>query len=842
MKNFNDLPADSQKTIVSLNRVKTETLVELSSLSLPEVEKLKHEIAVSLPKSNLPGLILAGLTNIKSRSITRKKAEDDINALFQGTSLLPEGLMWVLYGGPALVLSSYQRILELAGKDQKSAFPDGVWQFYVEFGLREDTGRHANETLAYHLERSRTASTVDDITAWIMTSIYLLFDIDGITANLWNEWTTLRLLSEAARSEGLENVNPFSTMLRSWNTARPYTSAAGVSYAEKRHKAFDRFSQEYFDLLSPKKALEVRQEFNRLAVEERPAYQRQMSLLARLEPGKFRDQRVPVPLWQSKIGLIWRGHTYLFDACMRDDYGRAVVFTNDGDNWPLEQNVSGTPIDPFARPLRIRGGWVYREDEASDEPFGYIAPPDVRSIKGLVQQIITSDTPPSDSDADLLLVSAPRAEQEDLRSMLPMPTRRALKELGMAPIIINWDEQSRNLPLGRLRRQARRGVGDHPLTIMRTDSSIVFDQSHVFFDGTWGMTIAEVMTNQAIDWCRHAMNADVMSGARAQRLSLIGSSEFVKRSNQTRSEENYTYAEAAAETSDIDLKQLQKVRYYLRQRGVQLTINDMLVLGRVFHAEEYIPSADLSKAVANLPEKLMLKVMKSVESSTGVNPSMLIPMDASFKDPRDRVYPTSFRNPLTGMMDAYDESKLAYGMYLVRQDADAWYDLDESRKQFFSYLLYFGELLKAIKAITTRGESFNMATIRLMGHLPSSVQQILDQIPQRVGILNEVVKGEEVFSNVGRVAAGSSLSRFISAKDDGKAKRLVWGILTDDNGSMQVTLRDFRAHVEPLVEANYIDAADLVAYDYVRAYADTVNRLVTEIRDLALVEPRHTVE
>lgn len=837
--NLDNVDADNDKTIISLNRVKTETLVQLSSLSLPEVEHIKQEIAESLPKSNLPGLILAGLTNIKSRSITRKKAEDDINALFHGTSLLPEGLMWVLYGGPALVLSSYQRILELAGKDQDSAFPEGVWQFYVEFGLREDTGRHANETVAYHAERPSNASTIDDITAWIMTSIYILFDIDGITGALWNEWTTLRLLSEAARAEGLENVKPFSTMLRSWAVSRPYHSSAGISYAEQRRKAFENFTAQYFDLLSEKQSLYVRQEFNRLAVEERPAYQKQLSLLARLNPGKFRDVREPVPLWRSKIGLVWHGHTYLFDTCMRDEYGRAVVFTNDGDSWPLEQNVSGTPIDPFARPLRIRGGWVYREDESINEPFGYIAPPDVRSIKGLVQQIISSDTPPSDSDADLLLVSSPRAEQEDLRNLLPMPTRRAIKEMSMAPIIINWDEQNRELPLGQLRRDARRGVGDHPLTIMRTASSIVFDQSHIFFDGVWGMTLAEVMTNQAIDWCRHTMNAEVMSGARAQRLSLIGSADFVESCLAARKEDNYTYAEAAAETTDIDITQLQKVRMYLRQRGVQLTINDILVLGRVFHAEEYIPSAELGKQVADLPKKLFLAVTKSVEASTGINPSLLIPMDASFTSPRDRIYPTSFRNPLSGMMDAYDEAKLAFGMYLVREDEDAWKDLDESRKHFFSFLKHFGEMLEAIKAVTTRGESFNMATIRLMAHLPGSVQQILDQIPQRVGILNEVVKGEEVFSNVGRVASGSSLTRFVSAKDDGKAKRLVWGILTDDKGTLYVSLRDFRAHVAILIDNDMNELADLIAHDYVTSYAATVNRLITEIRDLALSEPKH---
>jgi hypothetical protein len=35
---------------------------------------------------------------------------------------------------------------------------------------------------------------------------------------------------------------------------------------------------------------------------------------------------------------------------------------------------------------------------------------------------------------------------------------------------------------------------------------------------------------------------------------------------------------------------------------------------------------------------------------------------------------------------------------------------------------------------------------------------------------NRPIKGEEVISNVGRVARGSTLSRFISAKDDNENK------------------------------------------------------------------------
>jgi hypothetical protein len=144
------------------------------------------------------------------------------------------------------------------------------------------------------------------------------------------------------------------------------------------------------------------------------------------------------------------------------------------------------------------------------------------------------------------------------------------------------------------------------------------------------------------------------------------------------------------------------------------------------------------------------------------------------------------------------------------------------------YLRAFGQILRALKDVTMRGESFNTATIKLLAHLPAGMQRFLDQIPQRFSALNEVIKGDEVFSNVGRVAPGSSLVRFISAKDDGQAKHFVWGILTDDAGQMVVTLRDFRPHVEALLRANQGDLAQLITQDYVDAYVAGVNRLVDE--------------
>ncbi|MGF1506626.1 MAG: hypothetical protein ACFB51_16055, partial [Anaerolineae bacterium] len=123
---------DSAITLASLDQVSNKELAQLSLLTLPEVEKLKEEVATILPAGNLPGLILMGLTSIKARKLTRKRVEDDLNTLFQGSTLLPESLFHVMISGPAVVLAAYQRLLQLAGKDVETAFPEGTWQFYLQ--------------------------------------------------------------------------------------------------------------------------------------------------------------------------------------------------------------------------------------------------------------------------------------------------------------------------------------------------------------------------------------------------------------------------------------------------------------------------------------------------------------------------------------------------------------------------------------------------------------------------------------------------------------------------------------------------------------------------------------
>lgn len=66
-----------------------------------------------------------------------------------------------------------------------------------------------------------------------------------------------------------------------------------------------------------------------------------------------------------------------------------------------------------------------------------------------------------------------------------------------------------------------------------------------------------------------------------------------------------------------------------------------------------------------------------------------------------------------------------------------------------------------------------------MAHLPPPIQRLLDKLPERFELLNNLLKGQEVFSNVGAVVPRQhTLTRFITAKDDNEQKQLAWGILT----------------------------------------------------------------
>lgn len=267
------------------------------------------------------------------------------------------------------------------------------------------------------------------------------------------------------------------------------------------------------------------------------------------------------------------------------------------------------------------------------------------------------------------------------------------------------------------------------------------------------------------------------------------------------------------------------------------------MLYRSLHAGNY----ELSERVQGVMEEMQYRLTadtyqaacQAIDETLArygeTNPALLIPMDAGYVAPRERLFPTTYRNPLPEIAPLLATTQKRYESYHQREDREAWAAFDQSRRELLAYLKTFGEYLDALKAVTMRGESFNTATLRLLGHLPPQMQSLLDQIPQHIDALNEVIKGNEVFSNVGRVAPGSSLRRFISAKDDGATKELVWGILTDSAGQMHISLRDFRPFVAHLLTLGESQIATLLTQDYLNSYVagfnafiETLNVIISE--------------
>jgi hypothetical protein len=80
------------------------------------------------------------------------------------------------------------------------------------------------------------------------------------------------------------------------------------------------------------------------------------------------------------------------------------------------------------------------------------------------------------------------------------------------------------------------------------------------------------------------------------------------------------------------------------------------------------------------------------------------------------------------------------------------------------------------------------------------------------------------------VASSSSLTRFISAKDDNEKKSLIWGVITDAGGTMRLSLRDFRPHVGLLVATGHKGLAVQLAQDYLESYGTGFNQFVRDLR------------
>jgi hypothetical protein len=790
----------------------------------------------------LPGLIRSGFLLLIARRV-RPRTGSLLRKLY-----LDNALNYLLYAVliviPAFFLEIFQRLRTLlTGRPREH--PQGSWQFYLRTGLREDTAHHTNETEGYHLKHPPAATELDDLTAWVMAVIQFLWHYEELMGVVWDEWTLLRLVDQAGEEVEMQDNDLFHRLQRQWEVARPYHAPLNGTYADVRWAAFKQFIQRRLDALPPRLRDRVLRQHAELAADERAAYIKQMSLLATVEPGRYADSKRPVLLWDARIGLIVDGTYYLIPVVDHDEQGHPAVYGMDGRRTPLSR-AGGSFAAPGGERVSVEKDQVY---DAAGGLVGYLDMAAASRVKGQLRAILNAhgrgDTLDGETPPDVLLAETPRHAQRRLRALLSDDDRSTLDALARAPVIINWNDHSRDQHLSELRR-VRRGVGDHALTIIRTESSFVFDQSHLFFDGTWSLAMAEVLTNTAVRWCERCMTMASADASPARPLTLKGTPAFQREAIRSQNP-----PEVAAETTIFDISTIFALREELEKRnGTYLTVNDLIVITRILHAAHYESSPPLREAIeafkagadTRVEQQAARAIDQSLRRGRVLNPALLIPVDASPTEPRERIFPITFRNLTDNLVWVWDDAWDAYQEYRRYDPPDspesavAYRDFSLKRTLLVGHLRAFSFILAANKDVAIRGESLNIAILKLLVGLPPWLQHRLKEIPERVPPLNEIIRGDEVYSNVGRVAKGSSLTRFTTAKDDGNTKALAWGVMSDDQGRMSITMRDFRPHVQPLLQAGRDDLAADLAQDYVVAYTTALIGLIARLTAMLQAE------
>ena len=790
----------TRKTAKDLRTVaESDPLRKLSQLSLPEIETAVELVSQIVPAGNVPSMILSGLARLPAQRVPPQTIRQHVDALYSGVEqILDQVTYGTFFAGPAAVIWGYQNLLKLAGKDPELAFPDGVWQFYVDYALREDTARHANETHGFDTlltQHDIQLSRIDRLTAWAMAAISSIHQYDALLEVEWRERTATAILSELTAA--LPDAHNYATIYREWELQRPYrrgAEAASYDYPDYRRIRFTRFLDDIFRDLPP----EIHHEWKRRlrnAEDDLQEYKRQMSLLAYLEPGEYSEEHVPYSYEHACLGIILRGQYYLLP-----------VYTP-GTDQPLSAEI-------------------VREQIAS-----------------------LWDAHPGGSNSLMDLATVRRAAHPRLRDKLDPELVGALRQLRYAPIIINADRRPADMPLTQL-RQAERGIGDHALTIFETEKSVVFDQSHIFFDGILGTALAEIMTNEALSW---AVYLNTLSAPKPARTPIYVplKFEFNRKDRKKIDKAPRVTSESGAETDRINLRACLQVRKTFRQRSeiLHLTVNDLLILYRAIHAVRYQPSRQLVGRLEKLASKratrsLAKEIVDVLERSRRQNPAVLIPIDASRKSPRERIYPLSVDLPLhdLDLLNLHRQAVLALRGYdnAKGDRASAYAVFDDAQRKYLGALAGLGMILRKLKGIALKGESVSVGAIKLLAHMPPSLQRMLDQVPVRFELLNNMLKGREVFSNVGAVVPTSTLKRFVTAKDDNEQKQLVWGVITDAEGVMRISLRDFRPHVAALYESGHAELAHAITQDYLDAYTEGFNSFIMELQRITALS-RETI-
>lgn len=787
-----------EATSLTGNDLKTiahsQSVRELSSLSLPEIETIVNLVARLAPAGNVPGVILNGLARLPQRQPPQKEVKRDIRLLFKGVeqALKDRAVYFTFFAGPAAVLLAYQQLLKVTGRSPEAAFPEGTWQFYADYALRDDTARHACETNGFDLvlrEHGIRLTAVNRLTAWVMAAIHTIHQYPALLENEWRERVythTLQTLVEASPDVAPQPASFYAGLYAVWEKKRPYSRTQATlpdeDYPTFRRRQFDEFLGTAVHHLPP--ALYQTWQKQIQEATALSAYQQQMSLLAYLEPGDYGETRTPIALAQAHVGLIHQGRYYLVPVCQPDTSQPADVHAVRAQLAALLQHPAAAPPAQLTELARVQ-----------------------------------------------------RTAVSALRDQLDKPFRQELDMLRLAPIWLNDNPFPTTPTTLSAIRQAERTTGDHPLTIFDTSHSHVFDLSHIFFDGVWGIALAEIMTNEALAWAVYLKDLPPAEPGPTRPYSPALQPTLADRKLITQAPK--VAAEASVETQNINLKNLLAVRKLFKQRSdlLQLTVNDLLILYRAIHATSYRLSARLNDQLTALKQSPLTHTaaqttLTAITESQTINPTLLIPVDASRRSPRERVYPMAFEVPLVqlNLLDMHRKTLAAWQDAQKQKTARPFFE--ELRRSYLGALAGFAAILAYAKEVATAGSSTSVNTMRLLAHLPLPLQRLLDKIPAQFDVLNDLIKGREVFSNVGAVVPGSTLLRFITAKDDNEKKELAWGILTTADGTMHLTLRDFRPHVAHLTAVGQHTLAVALAQDYLDAYANGLNQYVAELRQI----------
>ena len=762
-----------------------------------EVSAVVEGISQVLPAGNVPEMVLSGLMRLGERKLQKEKVSNDLAQLMRGVEgTLDKAAYLGLFGGPAAAIWAYQKLLQLAGKQVDDAFPEGVWQFYVGYGLREDTARHANETHGFDTvlqQHDIQTGQVERMTAWVMAAITCLHQYDEILATEWKECISTCVLRELTQNQ--KDAGYYAGLYRQWAEQKPYSreedAADDETYPIYRWNRFKAFVQDSVQTLSPGLVEAWRERVVELEQEQLPRYQQQMTILTTLVSGQYEEIRQPISIQYANIGVIYHGHYYLIPAC---EPGTQTATSYD------------SVLNRIATIVSLAPG----------------------TAKGHAEPV---------SIASLARIK--RAGMAQLQTQLSDSFLDSLKPLASTPILLNFDVRDRNLPLAEI-RQTERGWGNHPLTVFDTGESMVFDQSHIFFDGAWGAAFAEIFTNEAISWATymHRFPPERYAPLPTRRLEFLPTPNDLALIEQAPT----TTVEASAETEAIKIRAIFQLRklFKLRSDLLQLTVNDLLVVYRAIHAATYQPGEALAQELRELTadpatRQAAQTALRAITEQSKINPTVLIPVDASECNPRERVHPMSFEAPLIQLDLLLQHTQTVQALNDYEKGVRAAYvQFDKLQRKYLLILASLGQVFHQAKEVAIHGRTASVSSLKLLAHLPASMKKLLDSYSGQFDWMNDMIKGREVFSNIGKVIYTSTLSRFMTAKDDNEQKDLAWGVLTDKDDVMRVTLRDFRPHVARLTAVGRKDLADAITQDYLDSYARGLNQYTDDLHRITV--------